>query len=400
MKKIIVYIFTSGKHPTMERITREVADAFEAIGHEVTRIFIEKQEDRQLAYDLMRSGAIDFSVGLNSCVSGIFTAPGETMYKNLDTPYVSILLDAPYHRAVDNIGFDCKNHVLCLLDREHISVASKLYPKKKFLGEIFLPLAGIASGNEEEVFSRERPYDVIVSAGSFSDGNPVRYWHDMGIDSSVIKILDDVADYLLAYPVSLEQGFKQVLEDRGLYGYQFSDIMIRFYYMMLRYVKAVRRAMSIELLIKNDIKVDIFGAGWENIPIVNTSNNVTLHNGTSYQEALDLMGDAKIVYQDQALFNNGAHDRVFSAMLNGAVVVSEYSAYLDEEFENGRDIFLYDWKNGFNQVNVISELVNDESKRLSAAVSAYGKVNQKHRWANRAASIVEAVELLKLREGI
>lgn len=176
--------------------------------------------------------------------------------------------------------------------------------------------------------------------------------------------------------------------------------MIRFYYMMLRYVKAVRRVKSIELLIKNDIKVDIFGAGWENIPIVNTSNNVTLHNGTSYQEALDLMGQAKIVYQDQALFNNGAHDRIFSAMLNGAVIVSEYSAYLDEEFENGKDIFLYDWKNGLNQVNVISELLNDESKRLSVAISAYGKVSQKHRWANRAASIVETVDLLKLREGI
>ena len=78
-------------------------------------------------------------------------------------------------------------------------------------------------------------------------------------------------------------------------------------------------------------------------------------------------------------------------MLSGAVVVSEYSTYLEKEFKNGSDIFLYDWKNGLSQVQIIDKLLNDESVRLSAAVSAYGKVNNKHRWQNRAQSIMEAM---------
>ena len=397
MKKIIVYILNAGKHPTMKRISNEIADAFEALDNNVVRIYIEKQEDRQLAYDLMKNGEIEFSVGLNNCVSGIYISPGETMYKNLDTPYVSILLDAPYNLTVDNIGFDCKNHFLCLLDKSYLGIVKKLYPHKKFYGEMFLPLGGIAGGNEDEIFSRERFYDVVISASSFSNGNPVRFWHEDEADKKFVRILDDVADYLLTEPVSVAEGFKYVLNERGLYDDKFMLVMIPYYFKVFRYIKTVRRAKSIELLVKNDIHVDIFGDGWDNVPIVrdNIGKCVRLHKGTSYQEALDLMARAKVVFQDQAEFNNGAHDRVFSAMLSGAVVVSEYSSYLDKEFSNGKDIFMYDWKNGLSQVNVIKELINDESKRLSAAVSAYGKVNERHRWINRAQSIVEAMAILR-----
>lgn len=396
MKKIIVYILTTGKHPTMERISNELANAFEATDNNVVRICVDKQKDRQLAYDLMQAGEIEFSVGLNNCVSGIYTSPGENMYKNLDTPYVSILLDAPYNTSVGNIGFDCKNHFLCLLDKSHLGIAKKLHPLKKFYGEMVLPLGGIAGGSEDEIFSRERFYDVVISASSFSNGNPVRFWHEDAADKKFIRILDDVADYLLAEPVSVAQGFKYVLNDRGLHDEVFMNAMLPYYFKVFRYIKTVRRAKSIELLVKNNIHVDIFGDGWDNVPIVrdNIGGCVRLHKGTSYQEALDLMAQAKVVFQDQAEFNNGAHDRVFSAMLSGAVVVSEYSSYLDKEFSNGKDIFMYDWKNGLSQVNVINELISDESKRLSVAVSAYGKVNERHRWINRAQSIAEAMAIL------
>ena len=43
----------------------------------------------------------------------------------------------------------------------------------------------------------------------------------------------------------------------------------------------------------------------------------------------------------------------------------------------------------------IKEILNDESKRLAVAVSAYGKVNECHRWINRAQSIVEAMAILE-----
>lgn len=396
MSKVILYIPTAGKHPTMERICNELSKGFSAIGKDVINIDLENNFEIQTAYDMMLSGEVEFSVGLNASVAGILKSNQKCIYEDLDIPYVSILLDAPYNTSIGNLGFDCKNHFLCLLDKSHLGIAKKFYPQKKFYGEMFLPLGGIPGGNEYEIFSRERPYDVVVSASSFSNGNPVRFWHEDIADKKFVRILDDVADYLLVEPVSVAQGFKYVLNDRGLYDEVFMNAMLPYYFKVFRYIKTVRRARSIELLVKNDICVDIFGDGWENVPVVrdNIGGCVQLHKGTSYQEALDLMAQAKIVFQDQAEFNNGAHDRVFSAMLSGAVVVSEYSSYLDKEFSNGKDIFMYNWKNGLTQVNIIKELVNDESKRVSAAVSAYGKVNERHRWINRAQSIVEVMAIL------
>ena len=397
MRKVILYIPTAGKHPTMERICNELSKGFSAIGKDVINIDLENNSEVQIAYDMMLSGDVEFSVGLNTSVANILKSNQKSIYEYLDVPYVAVLLDAPYNTSTGNLGFECKKHFLCLLDKSHLGIVKKLYPDKKFYGEMFLPLGGIAGGNEDEVFSRERPYDVVVSASSFSSGNPVRFWHEDEADKNFIRILDDVADYLLTEPVSVAEGFKYVLNERGLYDDKFMLAMIPYYFKVFRYIKTVRRAKSIELLVKNDIHVDIFGDGWDNVPIVrdNIGKCVRLHKGTSYQEALDLMARAKVVFQDQAEFNNGAHDRVFSAMLSGAVVVSEYSSYLDKEFSNGKDIFMYDWKNGISQVNVINELINDESKRLSAAVSAYGKVNERHRWMNRAQSIVEAMDILR-----
>ena len=151
-----------------------------------------------------------------------------------------------------------------------------------------------------------------------------------------------------------------------------------------------RRIKSVGFLVDNGIRPDVFGGGWENAPYADKLN---IHGYVTYPESIEVISKAKVLFQDQAEFNDGAHDRVFTAMLNGTVVVSEYSQYLDEEFEDGKDIFLYDWKDGSNQVQIINALLKNEFIRTSVVKNAYEKVNNSHRWINRAQSIIEAVTL-------
>ena len=75
---------------------------------------------------------------------------------------------------------------------------------------------------------------------------------------------------------------------------------------------------------KNDIAMDVFGDGWE---VVSSQN--------------------------RGEFNYGANDRHFYAMMNGAVLITEYSRYMNENFINGQDLFTYDWHQGEKQVQVI-----------------------------------------------
>lgn len=398
MKKILVYILTKGNHPTLYDITEELASGFERIGLDVIRVDISNRDEVQNAYYMMQDGEIEFSIGINSIVSNMTNVAGECIYKNLDTPYVSIMLDAPYNVSTGNSAFECKKHLLCLLDRSHLSIITELFPEKKFWGKIFLPLGGIQC--DEDIFGNQRKYDVIWASSIYENGNPPKQWHNEPTLKPYRKILDDVAEFLIYNTVSVVEGFDYVLKQRGLYDKEFTKLFLPFYFMIFYYIKAIRRVRSIEFLIKNDINIDIFGKGWESVSLLKSKwgKNINLHGEVSYQQVLQVTKQAKIVYQDQAEFNNGAHDRVFSSMLNGAVVVTEFSTYLAEEFEEDKEIFFYDWKSGLNQVRVINDLLNDESKRLSVAVSAYGKAAARHRWSNRATSVVEVVELLKFRD--
>ena len=106
---------------------------------------------------------------------------------------------------------------------------------------------------------------------------------------------------------------------------------------------------------------------------------------------LDYVSQSKVVITDMAGFNEGAHDRVFTGMLNGAVVVSEYSSYLDEVIVNRQDLFMFDWQNTEQQMEVIEKLISDEDYRLSIAQNAYNKAIREHTWESRANQILEAV---------
>ena len=218
-----------------------------------------------------------------------------------------------------------------------------------------------------------------------------RKWHEPDYESHISSILDDVADYLECSTDSVFNAVKYILEVRGLYGKGYLQKLVPYCWDILFYTKVWRRIKGLELLVKNDIQVDVFGYGWEQVPF---ADRLMLHEGVTYEESLRIYAQSKILFQDAGEFNHGANDRTFNAMMNGAVLVTEYSKYLDDNFVNGQDLFMYDWQNGENQVKVIHELLADDCRRLAVAVNAYGKASRFHTWRNRAQKILEAVHLL------
>ena len=148
----------------------------------------------------------------------------------------------------------------------------------------------------------------------------------------------------------------------------------------------------VQCLVEAGFKVHIFGGGWEQAPF---HGELIDHGAVSYREMLDVISKTKVLVQDEALFNDGAHDRVFTGMLNGAVVVSEYSSYLDELFDDGQDLFMFDWQHTKEQMEVIHQLISDEHYRTEIAGNAYTKVIKSQTWRNRAERIIEAVDIVR-----
>lgn len=221
------------------------------------------------------------------------------------------------------------------------------------------------------------------------NGKPQREWHSKA-DRVTSVLLDNIADYMEKHPVNIYSAAKIVFEDMSLNTEIMLPLLKEHLWSLLEYIKIYRRIKSVGFLVDNGIRPDVFGGGWED---VSYADKLNIHGYVTYPESIEVISKAKVLFQDQAEFNDGAHDRVFTAMLNGTVVVSEYSKYLNNEFENSKDIFLYDWKNGYGQVQIINTLLKNESKRISVVKNAYKKANNSHRWINRAQSIIEAVVL-------
>ena len=393
--RILAYMSHMG-HAAVWDNMYSLVKALSYMGHEVRISDINNvNEQKGVLYQLLADPeSFDMSIGFNDMglewrIEGI--ADPVHIYEELKFPHVSVMLDEPFNQCASGYDLPCKNHIVTYLDRSDLKALELMCPDKS-MKKLFMPLGGSIKDNTMDPLSVPREYDVVVSASTWSEYEPTPRWKDggCGVGRAVAAILDDVADILKCYPVNVMTAFQEVLNVRGMYDAEYMKAMQPYFGPMLFHIKPWRRYQMVKRIVESGIKVDVFGSGWDKVPFADL---LVQHGSVSYAEMLDVISKTKVLVQDEALFNDGAHDRVFTAMLNGAVVVSEYSSYLDEIFEDQQDLFIFDWQNTKEQLGIIPQLLNDEQYRLSIAMSAYGKVAGRHTWKNRAERIIETVEL-------
>ncbi len=138
------------------------------------------------------------------------------VYEELNFPHISIMLDEPFNTLVSGYDAPCKNHIVTYLNRPDLEVLDFMYPDKK-MKKLFMPLGGTEKLKGEQAINATKEYDVVVSASVWplDDFGPI--WHNDGTPKSIAAILDDVADIMRTYPVSLLPAVREVLNARGMY---------------------------------------------------------------------------------------------------------------------------------------------------------------------------------------
>lgn len=396
MKGKIIVFGNNGSHPAFSALSEELFRAFGLLGKDTIYCDCMDNDSVNFSLDCMEKGETAFCVGFNGGGMSWGQSDGSTLfsYEMCDIPHVSILLDMPYNKCLTGPEFPCNKHICALVDKSAYEYFQYAYPNKSD-NVFFLPLAGMPAEGEQDIFAVDKTYDVVYVAcpwmyGLFREGIK-RPWRNNTIHKYISSILDDTADYLEANPKNVLPALKLILREKGFEGETYLRKMLPYCWDLLLYIKAWRRIKGMEFLVKNDIPVDVFGDGWDKVSF---ADKLILHSSVSYEKSLQIYANAKILFQDQGEFNYGANDRTFNAMMNGAVLVTEYSKYLDESFVKGQDLFMYDWQHGEQQVQVIHGLLKDDCRRLAIAINAYGKVKCFHTWYNRAQKILEAVYLL------
>jgi glycosyltransferase involved in cell wall biosynthesis len=175
------------------------------------------------------------------------------------------------------------------------------------------------------------------------------------------------------------------------------------------YIKGKSRIDIINAV--TDAEVHVFGSApegssWQQC-LGGERPNVIIHEPVPYEQALEILQQTKILLNSSPWIKNGAHERIFSGLACGALVMTNDNIYLSEHFEDGKNIALYQ-NDSLNGVNAqVNEYLSDDAKRNAIVDAGRKLVMKEHTWDQRAGQLVKELgpilenikeEMKKLKE--
>lgn len=309
--------------------------------------------------------------------------------KNQDTVIVTYLMDHPYYHHKPLL-VDRKRHYVFCVDRHHVDYLKRYY--KNITDGFFLPHGGYALDVENKSY-QERSMDVVFlgSSGPLAEGDAFVSDLPPVFRNIISKVIQQM---MSGNSRTFEDLVMESLLEKGV-GLSEEDTAEIFSYLQQAdyFIRSLSRIRLLEVLLEAGIVVDVFGEGWEEYES-RFPDRLRLHGSISYKETLQVMGDSKIVLNAMPLFKDGAHDRIFNAMLAGAVCVTDGTPYLEDCFHDGEELRFYDLKNMDVLPGIVKELLDNPEKAEKIANRGYKKAMQFHTWNVRGRQFIELLKEL------
>lgn len=382
MKRIVMVI---GGVETLEYFSYQMGKTFEENGFLV--FYYDLKNEEQSARTLKKFIRTGETALVTFNFEGLEKEPG--VYKEglgyiwdaYKIPCYNMVADHPYyyHERLRDLP---KRYYHISIDRCQEQYFKQFYPEFEHLG--FLPLAG----TEIEPSSDERTMDVIMTGNytppSFCE--PYIHW----ISEEYAAFYQGIIDDLIAHPHQTVEEVAMGHCEREMGKVPYEELRIAFSKMIFidLYVRNYWRGEAVRVLADAGIKVDVFGKGWEELTCSQPENLIIHPQITSYS-CLEQLQHAKVSLNVMPWFKDGAHDRVFNSILNGAVCVSDKSKYLCEELAEGEGVCYYDLKNIEELPCIVKNLLQNENKIQDMIQNGRQKVRKKHTWETRANQIID-----------
>lgn len=344
------------------------------------------------------------------------------VWQELKVICINIVVDHPYYYydrlndliedfSADNY-FD--NYLHVSIDKKHKCYMKQYY--KIIKNNEFLPLAGTKIFNEEDRGSeyqntkvqcdenkninkkiKDRKIDIVF-AGNYTP----EYEFEKNINWINEEYAEFYRDIIETLKEKTDKTFEEIAHKKcvktlgNIKDEDFINVMNKMIFIDL-YIRNYYRGKAVKEIVMSDHKIVVIGKGWEklkkDIPC-DKWKNIKHIKQTNTEECLKLIADAKISLNVMPWFKDGAHDRVFSSILNGAVCLTDSSKYLEKELKNEEGVIYFK----LNEEKNIGEIIDkyDDSRLQKIVDDGNKKVIEKHRWNKRTEKIIEMEE--KLRE--
>jgi len=355
---------------------------------------LEIEEDKRGdELELAKIFKIDESVDLVLTFNGVGFIGDNELFHKFKVIFGALLIDHPFHQYERIVRTKPKNIFYSMYDEGAIATAEKYINSEN----IFTHLMHGGSYAKNSYIKKE--YDVVVIGGLDERYLNIDNVVDQYIGDELGKIAKKLyekasKDYCKTLDEHLEGIIKDmVLPDELIKMDQFKEIIRYIYIQVDLRLRAKTRYESVLWLLKNDIQVNYFG-NCENEEL-RKYRNFIYHGSIGYEEVLDVMAKSKIIIHDVPCFKNGSHERVFSAMLNGALVVANYNNYSYNIYQDGESIVFYDINNYQDMVDKVKYYLENEQERLRIANNALEITSKYNTWENRADEILRVYEIMR-----
>lgn len=383
-KPRILMVLGENQYGVLERFACELSEGFEKEGYlidwlkgpiTVKKIKIEFCRCKNRSYEF----AFFFNASMMDFCDMFLKSPSTILW--------SFFVDPPlYH--LERLQVMKQNVIVSFIDRNHLSYAKREFRHIKYL--TFLPHGGCKPENCIPYSKRKHQ---VAFFGSYNDTTMAEAkvesekepWRSL-IGTVITRMYEEGRDFVDLMEEEMHFENLQPTE------YMRKQLLYDFLYVIVLMRNIMRKHM-IEVLGAAGVSVDIYGNGWEDYDN-KYSEYLHIHEAVSFEEALEIMSDTKIVLNNLP-YADGSHERVFTAMRCGAVALTQENVYFREEFEENREIVFFNYRNLGKLPEKIKFLLDNERLAEHIAESGRRKAENSHTWEMRAKDILKTLQEVK-----
>lgn len=382
-------VLFKGAYATLDYFTEDIARDLLNRGFEVYVFDVADYQNSLIGFAAFVQKPVDFALSYNNLGFNMELTPGQNIWDRLYIPFVNILMDHPFHykNALENAPADT---VLLCCDRNHVNYVKRFYPH---ITHVYFMAHGVsmASGGKKW---RDRTIDVLYAGGLSADLADA-------IKPDRLKYPEIDTDELIAYAMNRLTKNHRLLTENVIEDYliekniEYTDgelsELITDFRIIDSFAASYFREKTIETLVENGIKVNVYGRGWENRKCFHNPNFI--YGGlVSPDKVLELMQDSKIVLNTMTWFKAGSHDRVFNGMLSGAVSITDDSSYVREVIKDGENGFIFQLDKLRELADVVKEILEEKADIMQLTENAKKEAAQNHLLTNRVNEILTWLE--------
>lgn len=380
IRRIDLFMPPVGQYGVIHHFTKKLQEALTRSGVSC-RLLVAQRDNPAPFLSQLLNDPPDCTLSFNGLLPD---EEGRFFCDMLRIPHVACLVDSP-NQFVPLIHSPYT--IITCVDR----YACQFFKEMQFDRVLFMPHA--VEKNLQLPNHGARPYDVLMLASCIDHEALAATWQ--------VKYSEHICDLLLhaaektlnTEGVSYIQNFVQLFNeyitnhrDDNASNYDFIEMLDE----LETYIRGIDRIRTIKAV--KTARVDIFGdsygnKGWKEY-LKDCGSNIALHSKVSFEEALELMKQAKVLLNSCSWIQDGGHERIFSGQACGAVIVAKPNPYLREYYSQGKDILF------FNDDSIdqdINSLIADEAKRSSIALAGRSVVMRNHTWDQRAGLLIKGL---------